>query len=337
LYALGAVRKERKTADSAAMARSRKVNFGLKSREMTKAGQFALNNAARNGHISYSTAATNGQRWQQFARWAKGQKIRGMERIEARHVIEYGQALAEKAEAGELAPATAQNAVRAINQVMHLASRGQWRSVSPTQDCGIGKVTTIRRDQPAALDRDRYERARAELLKSGMERAAAIADLARELGLRSKEASLLDARAALRQAKAQAQGRISITRGSKGGRKRDVPVRTDGQRAALARAASVQGAARSLVPEDQSWKEWREQGLRAGRELLQAHLDGQGYRDLRAAYACERFEQITGHPARCAGGPVLEKAADDAARAEISEELGHSRLDIMSEYIGGRS
>ena len=54
-------------------------NFGLGSRDMGTAGQYALNNAAQSGGVSFSTAATNGDRWQSFADWAKEEGVKKME------------------------------------------------------------------------------------------------------------------------------------------------------------------------------------------------------------------------------------------------------------------
>lgn len=310
-------------------------NFGLRNRDMGRAGMNALKNAASQGACSYSTVATNGDRWGQFADWLKEEaSIRWMEDIRRDHVLEYGRELAEKVEAGDLAAATAQNAISAINSVMDLATKGDWDRLSPTKDCGIGAIDTVRHHAPEALDRDRYESTRDDLLNSGMERQAAAADLARDFGLRSKEASLLDARRALNEA--QAKGRITISAGTKGGRVRTIPARNPQQMATLERAAQVQGDGRSIMPASVNWKEWRDGGLRDGREVLKEHLGG-GYHDLRSAYACERYKEITGEDARVAGGPVLDKVIDDAARAEITEELGHGRLNVLSAYIGGRT
>lgn len=90
-------------------------------------------------------------------------------------------------------------------------------------------------------------------------------ELCRELGLRSKEASLIDARAAL--AEAQERGAITVDAGTKGGREREVPITSEAQVQALERAASAQGGDRSMVPEGQSWASWREGELRDAREL----------------------------------------------------------------------
>lgn len=310
-----------------------KNNFNLGSRDMAKAGQFAANNAARDGSLSYSSAATIGDRWQAFAEWAREEGIKWLEDVDRQLVEAYGQELAEKVKAGEMTPAYAQNLVSAVNSVMSLVTHGQWESVSPTRDCGIAERSTAREEAPGALDRDAYGRALAEVREAVGERAAAVVELARELGLRSKEASLIDARAALSQA--LAEGRITVTEGTKGGRERDVPITSDRQLAALEHAAAAQGSDRSMIPADQSWKEWREGTLRDAREIVQAYTGG-GLHDLRAAYACERYEQLTGHAAPVAGGSIVDRAADREAREQIAQELGHGRIDVVSEYVGGR-
>lgn len=308
-------------------------NYGLGSRDMGTAGQYALNNAARTGGVSFSTAATNGERWQQFAQWARDQGIKKMENITADTVIQYGRELAARVEAGVLSAATAQNLVSAINGVMKIATQGGWQSISPTKGCGIQERSHVRADAPGALDRVAYGRAVEAVREQVGERAAAVVELARELGLRSKEASLLDARAAL--AEARERGAVTISDGTKGGRERELVVGAQ-QVAALERAAQAQGDARSMIPADQSWAAWRAGELRDARELVQQHTGG-GLHDLRAAYACERYEALTGHAAPCAGGEISDRDLDHAARLAISEELGHGRIDVVSEYVGGRS
>jgi hypothetical protein len=307
-------------------------NFGLKSRDAAKAGRFALNEAARDGAISYSTAATVGDRWSEFAQWAKEEaNARRMEDYTREIVVEYGRELAEKVEAGEMAASTAQNLVSAVNTVMDLATRGQWESVSPTRDCGIPERSAIRDQAPTALDREAYSRALDAVREQLGERAAAVVELAREFGLRSKEASLIDARAAL--AEALSKGVISVSEGTKGGRYREVPITSEKQLDALSRASEAQGSDRSMIPHDQSWKEWREGTLRDAREIVREHT-GEGLHGLRASYACERYESLTGSPAPVAGGSGVDRELDREARLQIAEELGHGRADVTNEYLG---
>jgi hypothetical protein len=309
-----------------------KNNYGLKSRDAAKAGTFALNAAARDGAMSYSTTATLSDRWAQFVEWARDEEgAKWMEDYSREMVVEYGRELAEKVEAGEMAASTAQNYLSAVNTVMGLATQGQWEGVSPTKDCGIAERSSIREEAPGALDREAYGRALDAVREQVGERAAALVELAREFGLRSKEASLLDAKSAL--AEALSRGAITVSEGTKGGRDREVPVTSEKQLDALSRASEAQRSDRSMIPASESWKSWREGSLRDAREIVQSYTGG-GLHDLRAAYACERYESLTGSPAPVAGGSGVDRDLDREAREQIAEELGHGRIDVTNEYLG---
>lgn len=308
-------------------------NFGLGSRDMARAGQNALDQAAANREVSFATAATNSERWSQFVSWAKESGINRMEHITPSLVAAYGQGLASQVESGRLSAATAQNCVSAVNSVLSRATKQQWQSVSPTKDCGIAQRCGVRNDAPGGLDRQTYNKALESVREQLGTRAASVVELARELGLRSKEASLINARSALSQA--QKSGQVTIREGTKGGRSRDLYVTTERQISALVNAAAAQGSARAVMPPGQDWKSWRNGELRDTREIVKSETGG-GLHDLRAAYACDRYEQLTGHAAPVAGGEIPDRESDRAAREQISAELGHGRIDVVSEYIGGR-
>lgn len=308
-------------------------NFGIGSRDMGRAGQMALDRAATAGGVSFSTAATNADRWNDFTSWAREQGIKRMEDVTPEAVRDYGLQLATRVEDGQLAASTAQNRVSAVNSVMGMATRGEWRSVSPTKECGIQERCAVREDAPGALDRAAYGQALAAVREQVGERAAATVELARELGLRSKEASLLDARSALHEA--LQRGAVTISDGTKGGREREISITSPVQVQALERAAHAQGDAIAVMPPGDDWRSWREGELREAREVVQEHTGG-GLHDLRAAYACGRYEALTGHAAPCAGGTINDRAADLVARLKITEELGHGRAEVVAEYVGGR-
>ncbi|MNJ41210.1 hypothetical protein D3C77_361280 [compost metagenome] len=81
-----------------------------------------------------------------------------------------------------------------------------------------------------------------------------------------------------------------------------------------------------------------QQSVLPARKLL--HEQGlKGFHELRAAYACERYEQLTGHVAPVNGGHCyrIDPNLDRQARLQISLELGHNRIDVVSAYIGGRA
>lgn len=305
-------------------------NFGLKTRDMAKAGRFAVNAAAREGSMAYATAAAVGQRWQAFAAYAKAEGAQRLEGVTGQLVASYAQAIAGKVAAGELSPAYGQNLVSAVNSVMTLATKGEWASVSPTKDGGIAGRVNVKTEAPDGLDKATVAGVADALRSAGNANGAAVVELARDFGLRAKEGSLLDARRALQEA--QGRGRVTISAGTKGGRVREVPITHAGQLETLARAAAVQGQARSLVPVAQTWAQWRAGGLRAAREALQT----QGIRrihELRSAYAVDRYRQETGHLPRMMGGQA-NRTADRAARLVVARELGHSRIAITVSYLG---
>ena len=121
---------------------------------------------------------------------------------------------------------------------------------------------------------------------------------------------------------------------TKGGRAREVPIRTASQRAILDKARELGGKG-SLIPGDRNYKQQKNryegQCIRAG--LSRMH-------GLRHAYAQRRFEELTGFLAPLAGGPdraalsADERALDKKARAVISAELGHNRTAITRVYLG---
>jgi len=303
-------------------------NYAWGSRDMADAGRIALQSTS----ASFSTIATHIERFQQFKDFAKQNGVGRLERITPELVKEFGQKQAGRVEAGQLETSYAQNLISSINSVMKAVTRGEWRSVSPTKDCNIARRNNVR--NTPTPDREKVQNTINEMAGQGNERAAVIAQLAIDLGLRSKEASLLNAKAALDQA--QNKGEVSISNGTKGGRERTIKITNERQIETLKMAAKTQGKHRSLVPSDQTWKEFRSGELREGREALQGGAGARGYHDLRATYASERYQAIVGHSAPCNGGKIENRDADKEARQTIATELGHGRISVVSSYIGGR-
>jgi hypothetical protein len=296
------------------------------------AGVF-LRQAAERGELSFSSVATLQDRFSQFSQFAKDEGIGRMERIDGELVREFGRGLAEKVENGEISESYSQNLVSAVNTVMSLATKGDWQSVSPTKDCGIAERNFVRQEAPDSLNRDVYESARDAVRAEMGDRAAAVVELARELGLRSKEASLIDAQKSYLQAKET--GKVTISEGTKGGRARELTITSETQLQSLKNASESQGEGRSMIPEGENWKSWREGELRETREIVQEKTGG-GLHSLRTAYACERYQSHAGSAAPSAGGHIQDKTIDREARIVVSLELGHGRIDVVSSYLGGR-
>lgn len=257
-----------------------------------------------------------------------------MENVSRELVSEFGRVLASQVRNSEVSASHAQNLVSCVNSVMRVARGPDWRAVRPVHDCGIAQRSAVRDTRPP--DRAAYDRALADVRERVGERAAAVVGLAREFGLRAKEASLIDARRAC--AEACMRGAIVVSNGTKGGRARAVPITEPGrQLEALRAAAAAQGADDSMIPAGISWAQWLNGDLRAAREAVQG-ATGDGLHGLRASYSCERYSDLTGAPAPVHADGVMTASAevDWAAREAIAAELGHGRPGVTAEYLGGR-
>ncbi|MCH9693248.1 MAG: integrase domain-containing protein [Gammaproteobacteria bacterium] len=306
-------------------------NFGY-GKQMPWAGKQALKDQYGNGH--YGTVAGHAERWRQFVTWCRDERdIRDARLINREVVQDYGQSLRDKVDAG-MSPAYAQNLLSSVNVVMQAMRSDRQIRVAPVEF--VGQRSRTRTDPPAGLGQRVVRQCADQLRQNGHERVAATVEVARALGLRLKEASLLNARVALGQVKKH--GAVNITAGTKGGRghrvDRWVPVagRAVG---CLVRAARAQGSGRNLIPSHLTWKQWYSHihhvwaSVRDDYDLKKIH-------DLRAAYACDRYKQLTGSAAPVIAGRLcVDRSTDRAARQTIAQELGHARIEVVATYIGG--
>jgi hypothetical protein len=159
--------------------------------------------------------------------------------------------------------------------------------------------------------------------------------------MRLREAILADLPRLRREA--NELGRINIQEGTKGGRAGASAPRwiavNDHVREALGFAQQVSPAgSRNMIAPHESYLNLLQEIIRPARAILHAH-NLRGFHELRAAYACERYEQITQHRAPINGGQCcqVDRDLDCETRRQISYELGHGRIDVVAAYIGGRT
>lgn len=304
-------------------------NFGVGSRDMGDAARIILGRRRDAGALSFESVAANSDRFGLFAAFAKAKGIGRMERIDEALVVEYGQTLAARVNAGTMKPAYAQNLVSAVNTVLTAATAGKWRSVSPTRSCLIPKRSNVRTRAPGGFDLSGFDTAIGLLDRHGQ----AFTKMIRDFGLRTKEGALLDCARALREARAKQH--ITVVRGTKGGKSRIVKITSQRQVETLQAAAEVQGSAKNLIPAGQSWAKFQSGAMRDIRETLQAQ-GIERLHDLRASYACARYEQVTGFLAPVFTQEIPDRDLDLQARCQISLDLGHERIDVVNGYVGGR-
>lgn len=290
-----------------------------------RAAGVLLNSSREAGERGFSTVATTLKRLEKFRAFAKEIGVNRLDKIEPEHVRAYAAELRKSS----LSPSYQQNLLSAVNSVMKLGHErlgSFWETVSARAE-GLPTRDNVRTEPTSTREQLR------QALPSMPERAAAVAILARDLGLRSKEASLLNCKKALHQA--QTSGLLRIESGTKGGRAREIPITSPEQLQSLAAAAHLQGNCRNLIPKGETWAGFRADTLLKGRDSLKKHGIA-AYHDLRAAYAADRYQDLTGHPAPCnaAAHRAADRTADQAARMLISKELGHGRTDVLVSYVG---
>ena len=325
----------------ALVGRRGRPNFGY-GRQLSYAGPQALKGLFGSGH--YGTVKAHSDRWQAFVRWCRSEDGPGFNdarQINRQTLLDYAGHLRLQVDQGELAIATAQNRLSSVNRTMAALRGDQYVKVpSPSKALGMRR-TSVRCSVPQGQDREQVKRIVDVLCEHQMPRAAAIAQLARATGMRLREAILADLPRLKREAKQF--GKINIQDGTKGGRSGASAPRwitvDDHIRNALRFAELISpDGSRNLIAPNESYLDFQQGIVRPARDILHKY-SLKGFHELRAAYACERYEQITYHLAPINGGRCyqLDRHLDQEARKQISYELGHGRIDIVSAYIGGRA
>jgi integrase len=316
-------------------------NFGY-GRQLSYAGSQALKDMFGGGH--YGTVKAHSDRWLAFVKWCRSQQgpgINDARQINRKILTDYAAYLRDAVRRGDLAVSTAQNRLSSVNRTMAALRGDQYVKLpSPSKALGMQR-TGVRQSVPQGQNRDKVKQIVDALCHHHQLRAAAIVLLARATGMRLREAILADLTRLSREA--NDLGRINIQDGTKGGRAGTSAPRwiavDDHVRGALgfARQVSPMGS-RNLIAPHESYLNLLQETIRPARDILHAY-DLKGFHELRAAYACERYEQITQHPAPINGGQccLADRNLDREARRQISYELGHGRIDVVAAYIGGRT
>lgn len=174
------------------------------------------------------------------------------------------------------------------------------------------------------------------------ERASLHVELMRDFGMRFKEAATL-------QPQDIKENHIHLTRGTKNGTERDVPIRTDEQRDLIDRfKAMVPEKDQSMIPvtKGDDYKIFKNslQNLYASRGMTKEGIGTP--HGLRHQYAQDRYIDLTGWKPPAHYEDKMDRALfkasmshemkerDSIARNIISAELGHSREHISANYIG---
>ena len=124
---------------------------------------------------------------------------------------------------------------------------------------------------------------------------------------------------------------------TKGGRPRTIPITNEKQRQELQKAyAQAAKNGGSMIPKEKSYKAHKSNFEAVTHALGIGQTHG-----LRHGYAQTRYRELMGFDCPAVGGSrslsADEKLRDKEIRMLISEELGHSRINITSVYLGSWS
>jgi integrase len=283
-------------------------NFGY-GRQLSYAGPQALKDMFGGGH--YGTAKAHCDRWQAFVKWCRSEQgpgINDARQIDRKVLADYAAYLRDEVGRGHVAVSTAQNRLSSVNRTMAALRGDQYVKLpSPSKALGMQR-TGVRHSVPQGQDREQIKQIVDVLCSHHQLRAAAIILLARATGMRLREAILADLPRLSREA--NDLGRINIQDGTKGGRAGASAPRwiavDDSVRDALGFARQVSPAgSRNLIAPNERYLEVLQDFVRPARDILHGH-NLKGFHELRAAYACERYEQITQYPAPINGGQCCQ-------------------------------
>lgn len=274
----------------------------------------------RNRDGSYAAQANRARMLSQLANqlYELGyKKLRAVD-LKGRHV----NALVKAWQDQELAPGTMKNRMAALRWWAEKVGR---RSVIARDNTfyGIAKRQYVTNHSKAkTVDTAQLDKVRDEYVRLSLE-------LQREFGLRREEAMKF-------QPSYADHGDKLVLKPSwtKGGKAREIPIRTNSQREVLDRAHKLAGRG-SLIPPNRSYvqhlKIYERHTINAGLHKMHG---------LRHAYAQNRYEELTGRAAPTAGGAMAKELSpaqrdqDREVRLLISRELGHEREQITTVYLG---
>ncbi|MEZ8967372.1 integrase domain-containing protein [Vibrio breoganii] len=320
-----------------------KPNFGLGARQIDR----ALINASLEqlGGVKNNTHQARLPACRDFARFLKEEtEVRRLNQVNKSHVSLYGEYLRGRFESDEsFAPSSARDYLSHVNVCLAQARGDDKLKVGATRDLDYPPKTGI-----ATVDRSTPIAQHQRIVAEVSEEVGIAVSIQRHLGLRQREASLFDCDKAL--AEYHRIGKVTISRGTKGGQDRSLEIEDKAQVHALELGQQLQAKTGhdNLVPEGESFKAFQS---RAWREVTAIdptyHSHGE-----RKFFAIDFYTRKAGveppvvagvehgkahhkHMAEKLGVSIEEaKKVDKEVRLALSRLLGHHRVGITNNYIG---
>jgi len=256
-----------------------------------------------------------------------GYKLDSVEQFKERHMSALGAAWEKR----ELAPSTIQDRISTFRTFSEwIGKEGMIRAADNyVSGEGAASRTSINTQDKSWGAKDLDVVQKIAEVKAIDERVALQLELQQVFGLRVREA--LELRPAL----SDKGTYLAVNVGTKGGRDRTVPINTPEKRELLDRAKTFASNISSTSDQKKSLAQVKNNYYAVMRQAGITKADaGISSHGLRHAYANDRYKEITGVASPVRGGGFVEKSLDNQARLIISEELGHSRENVTTHYLG---
>lgn len=262
-----------------------------------------------------------------------GFKLKSPHNLQQRHVT----ALAHYWEEQRLSASTIANRLSVLRALSNWI--GKPGMIQKSEDF-VKNPESVRRQQATTEDKS-WSAAEVDvnamigLIEQYDERVGLQVRLMREFGLRKREAVMF------RPLKADLGLAIRVRDGTKGGRERVVPIETPEQRRVLDLAKSRVKHVNDHIGHPHRDLEQSIRHINYVFERFGLTKRGLGVtaHGLRHEHLNNLYESITGVPSPVRSGSItadIDKHLHDVARARVSQEAGHERLNISNAYIGAR-
>lgn len=319
-----------------------KANYGLRSKCMKRALIAAsLENQAgvySNTHLARIPAIS------QFIDFVKAHShAKKLEQIDKDMVRAFGEHLKVQYEEGNLSHVTARDYLSHVNSAMAQARGDKSLVVKATRDLSFAPKSGI-----ALQDASVSETLHNQVIGGVETEIRLVMRLQRLLGLRFREASLFNAKQALKELDETSS--FTVARGTKGGQSRLLNVYNDEQLRVLKEVADyqIEHETESLIPDTSSFKDFQKYAWRHTKEADDAYRS-HGERHF---YATDFYLKHVGAKCPVQAGVQHGKehyqyiaatlsinvdearALDRAVRLELSKHLGHHRVEVTNAYLG---
>jgi len=246
--------------------------------------------------------------------------IKSLSKLDMEHIQAYIDTLADKVEAKELMNSTVATYISALNDIIrytqeHSLTKYEVNTVSAEQ-YGLNRGSYDYKNR--AVDFQTHQNFKEYLQSRDDIQAKALTysvELQRQFGLRLRE-SIQIQKSTIEQAIKTGTLHLTKADGTKSGRTRDIPIRTEQQITTLKKALNFmkERDLKSLAPVEHI-KEQYKYAENIKSVFNKEHNGKMDYHGERHFYAQQRIQE-------------------GASRLEVSEELGHSREEITKVYTG---